>query len=171
MENLDVTHNEQLSILACVSNPIKNIDLTHNTNLVKFYCNGCPIATLDLSGNKGLSLLACAENKLTTLDLSHNEHLVALSCRKNLLTELNLKNNTVINLIDCSENKMERDALEMLFDALPDYTSKAVKGDLMPPRPQRAIAIQGNPGADRCAKQIFEKKGWMEIDNLSNYIQ
>ena len=171
MENLNVTHNEQLSNLACVSNPIKNIDLIHNPNLVKFNCNGCQISTLDLSANKGLSLLACAENKLTTLDVSHNEHLVALSCRKNQLTELNMKNNTVINLIDCGENKMERDALETLFDALTDYTSKAVKGDLIPPRPQRMIAIQGNPGADRCAIQIFEKKGWIETGNLSNYIQ
>lgn len=171
LTDIDLSHNEILSDLVCITNPIDELDLSHCPLLRKLNCTNCGLSALDVSANTQLYILACPENELTALDLSNNKELIGLQCRHNLLTELTLNNNKEINLLDCGENKMERDALETLFDTLPDFTSKAVKGDLTPPRPQRLIAIQGNPGAERCAKQIFEKKGWEEVQNLGNYIQ
>ncbi len=161
LTGLDITHNENLSTLACISNPMEEIDVTHCPRLTTLDCRDCPLTALDLSMNQGLSRLLCADNLLTTLNVSQNEHLYALSCRKNQLTELNLQNNKMITLLDCGENRMEREALENLFDALPDYNTSSRTA---------IIAIQGNPGADRCAKQIFEKKGWQEVERLSDYI-
>ena len=95
-------------------------------DITDFDCqyNGANISALDLSHNTLLMWLYCQNNGLSSLDVSNNTQLTELYCFSNNLSSLDVSNNTQLQKLICHGNKFSAQALDDIYCALPDRTSK-----------------------------------------------
>lgn len=63
---LDVSHNIDLSILACYGSPLPSLDVSKNTSLIVLCCTNNSLTSLDISNNTALQVLMCYNNNFTT---------------------------------------------------------------------------------------------------------
>ena len=150
LTNLDVSNNTALTSLNCSVNSLTNLDVSNNMYLANLSCEYTLITNLNVSANIALTSLNCNYNQLTNLDVSNNTALTSLLCINNQLTSLDVKYNVELKLLYCQFNQLSAEALNNLFQTLPDW-SRSIRLD---------VSIFGNPGAATCNKNIAEVKGW-----------
>ena len=154
LTTLDVSKNSALKELNCAHNQLKTLDVCKNTTLTQLNCSSNKLTTLDVNKNTKLEKLECGHNlELTSLDLSKNAALVNLDYSGTELAHLDISANKNLHSIKCRFIGFSAEALNALFQTLPDYGDK---GD----GEGRWIDIMYNPGADDCDWSIAEEKGW-----------
>jgi len=127
---------------------IRSLNVSENTALTEFYCNeNSSLSKIDVSKNIYLKKLSCLSCGFVNIDVSKNIKLIELYCDFNYLTNLDVSKNIKLTALKCSDNKLSADALNAIFEALPN-----TKG---------TIVIGGNPGTSNCNKSIAEGKGWI----------
>ena len=101
-------------------------EMTVYGDITDFDCqyNGANLTALDASHNTPLKELWCQNNTLNRLDVSGCTQLTKLSCRNNNLTTLDVSGCTQLMGLICYDNKFSTAALDNIFCALPDRTSK-----------------------------------------------
>jgi hypothetical protein len=177
---LDLSNNVKLKELACFGNPLPTLDLKNNTALKKIMCGGnlssidlskCaellslhisknPLLTeLDLSKCNSIQILDCPSNALTTLDLSQNDSLLTLVCENNQLMSLILNNNNKLFALRCGDNQLSNNALNYLFELLPNYNDSR----------NRVIVFNNNPGTNTCNQNIAKEKGWLTFPTMDAF--
>ena len=124
LSSLDVRNNTQLEGLGCSRNKLTALDVSNNTQLEVLECLSNQLATLDVSQNTQLTRLECSYNKLTALDVSNNTQLKELYCYNNNLTTLDVSGCTQLTRLYCYGNNFTTAALDNIYCALPDRTSK-----------------------------------------------
>ena len=140
----------RVEILKCINNKLSVLDVSNSPALKQLWCSTNKLSVLDVSKNPLLIYLACINNKLTALDVNKNTILKELYCGKNAITSLNVSNNTILTILECRNNKLEKEALNSLFNSLHDNWS----GE------QKRVIINDNPGAGDCDRRIALDKGW-----------
>jgi uncharacterized protein len=150
LEKLDVSRNTALTHLGCTNTQITNLDVSKNTALEKLYCHNNHLTNLDVSRNTALIGLYCYNNQLTDLDVSRNTALEVLLCSNNKLTYLDLSKNTVLRYLNFANNQFSADALNALFETLPDNIMD-----------YKIVVIAQNPGTDACNIKIAKDKIWI----------
>ena len=95
-------------------------------DIIGFDCkkNGVKITALDASNNTELESLHCLENNLSSLDVSSNTQLTYLNCSSNHLSSLDVSGCTQLKTLYCHSNNFTTAALDDIYCALPDRTSK-----------------------------------------------
>jgi hypothetical protein len=93
-----------LKTLDCGSNGFENLDLSHNIELTELICNYIKVPSIDLSNNKKLQKLEICCSALESLDLGNNEELIALDCSYNRLKSLDLNKNKKLEKLECYNN-------------------------------------------------------------------
>ncbi len=151
--NLDVTDNTKLLKLHCRWNDLNNLDVSKNIALTELYCGYNKLTKLDISNNTNLNKIHCYDNSLTNLDVSKNVGLREILCNKNNLNSLYMKNCPWLKYLDCSDNNLSTEALNFLFESLPN-TNKG------------SIHFYNNPGSATCDRSIYEAKGWKGVGEL-----
>jgi len=151
LTNLDLSKNIKLDYLHCSNNGFTNMDVSKNTLLTSLWCHGNQLTNLDVSNLSDLKVLICNDNKLTSLDLSKNTYLEGLYCRENQLTSLDVSKNIVLGFLGCQSNCISANALNDLFESLPNHFNS---------HNQKDILIEGNPGSADCNASIAVNKGW-----------
>ena len=124
LSSFDVSNNTQLTYLDCSSSPLSSLDVSHNTQLTKLICFNNRLTSLDVSNNTQLKGLDCSHNNLNSLDVSHNTQLETLYCSSNSLSNLDVSKNTQLKELSCYDNQLSTAALDDIYCALPDRTSK-----------------------------------------------
>ncbi len=73
-----------------------------------------------------ITYCVCYQNRenLTAIDLSHNTQLKVLDCSSNNLSSLDISHNTQLMVLKCYNNNLSTAALDDIYCALPDRTSK-----------------------------------------------
>ena len=66
-------------------------------------------------------------------------------------------------MIDCHDNEMEKEAIEAIFEAVPNYVTagKTRSENIVKPIP--TLVISGNPGFEKYSVESYNKfleKGW-----------
>ncbi len=89
-------------------------------------------ATMTVYGD--LTGLDCSGNgaNLTALDVTKHTELKELNCSENQLAELDVRNNTELERLECYKNNFSTVALDRIYCALPDRTSKSPVGMIVP---------------------------------------
>ena len=174
LTSLDISKNTELIYLLCYGNQLTDLDVSKNTELTYLHCGNNKLTSLDVSKNTALTSLFCHENQLTSLSMGANTELGVLNCIKNLLknidisgcsslrelycndnelTSLNVSANTALIALHCSNNKLQVDALNDLFNSLPNVSTGG-------------IGIKDNPGATDTGlnTSIATTKGWKITD-------
>ena len=100
------------------------IDVSNNTQLTMLNCGNNKLSSLDVSHNTQLTWLNCSSNQLTSLDVSGCTQLTELYCSSNTLRSLDVSHNTQLERLICHGNKFSAQALDDIYCALPDRTSK-----------------------------------------------
>ena len=100
------------------------LDPSHNTQLTELFCWENNLSSLDVSKNTQLTGLYCSYNTLTSLDVSKNTQLTRLYCFSNTLISLDVSKNTQLTALICYGNNFSTQALDDIYCALPDRTSK-----------------------------------------------
>ena len=159
LKQLDVTKNAKLSDLECYNNQLTQLDVTNNINLDYLKCENNQLTELNVKNNIHLTFLECENNQLTGLDLSKNTSLEIIRCDSNLLTQLDVNKDGALVSLSCTGNNMETEALDRLYEQLPDIKDLPVgeneKGW------KKHLKVDGNPGAETSNTQIATEKGWI----------
>ena len=115
-----------VTVFVCQQNGanLTALDLSHNTQLTGVNCFNNNLSILDVSHNTLFEWLVCSNNQLSNLDVSKNTLLTELSCGNNQLSSLDVSHNTQMRLLYCHGNKFTTAALDDIYCALPDRTSK-----------------------------------------------
>ncbi len=157
LTSLNVSSNTALEILLCEKNVLTSLGVSSNTALTELWCYDNQLTSLDVSSNIELVNLGCSDNHLTSLDVSSNIALKELNCSWNSLTSLDLSNNTALQRLDCFMNHITSEALDALFNTLPDRTDLAPNGTIY-------IAGHGpntdGSGVTDCDQSIATGKNW-----------
>ena len=124
LTTLDVSGCTQLKILDCYNNNLTTLDVSGRTQLTELGCYNNNLTTLDVSGCTQLEMLYCDNNNLTTLDVSGRTQLERLDCYNNNLTTLDVSGCTQLKELWCHGNNFNTTALDRIYCALPDRTSK-----------------------------------------------
>jgi len=104
---LDVTNNENLTLLNCRDNRLSSLDVT-NLNELKFLdIIQNDISTLDIFNLEKIESLYVSKNRLKTLAVSQKPKLKILECEDNALTLLDLSASIEINSINCNLNSIK----------------------------------------------------------------
>lgn len=165
---LDLENNPELTFLGCSLNEgLTELDLSPCKKLTFLYCNFNNMKALDISNNIHLQDIRCESNPLKTFNLTQHKELAQLFCGKCELTTLDISNKPNIRVIDCHDNKMEKEALEAIFEAVPDYTTTGKTRSEIIVKPKGSLSIKGNPGFEKYSVESynkFTKKGWLLTD-------
>lgn len=109
LESLNLSNNPKLKVLWCGINPyLDELDVSHNSDLSLLGCYGMDLDSLDVSSNQALTNLRCYWNNLTFLDLSNNPNLEMVRCYHNQLTYLDLRNgnNVILDTLRADDNNL-----------------------------------------------------------------
>lgn len=141
-----ITMKGDIKILLCDDYSIKFVDVSQCPDLNVLWFEYCDVDSLHITGCTALRELKCNGN-LTTLDLDGCSSLGYLDCSDNNLISLSLHKNNSLQYIDISYNELNANALNKIFEDLPQGNKSTIK-------------IYGNPGTETCNKSIAENKGW-----------
>ena len=159
LAQLDVSKNTELTTLWCQDNLLKELDVTKNTELRELECYNNQLTELNVKNNIKLNYIYCENNQLTELDLSKNTSLGLLGCDSNLLTQLDVSHNSALVYLSCTSNNMETEALDRLYEQLPDIKDLPVEE--YEKEWKKHLKVDGNPGAETSSTQIAVDKGWI----------
>ena len=146
LESLDLSKNPALKYLDCSTNQLQTLDLSNNTGLEYLICYNNHLSIPDIGKLTELRYLDCSRNFLGNLDFSKNMELIYLNCSSTSMTALDLSKNTKLTELNCSSNKFSAEALNALFETLPDTGGR--------------LSMYNNPGTDDCDRSIATNKGW-----------
>ncbi len=107
LTSLDVSKNDNLILLNCLTTGIDILDLSKNTNLQMLNCSFTKISSLDVSNNAKLETLTCFDTKISSLNVSKNTNLKKLNCSKTDISILDVSKNTKLEQLDCSKTNIE----------------------------------------------------------------
>lgn len=159
LDQLNITNNGELINLKCGGNQLAQLDVTKNTKLLDFECYNNQLAQLDVTNNIKLRNIYCENNQLAELDLSKNTSLEIIRCDSNLLTQLDVSHNRALVSLSCVGNNMETEALDRLYEQLPDIKDVTVWESEK--EWKKHLKVSGNPGAETSNTQIAVDKGWI----------
>jgi len=115
LNELDLSRNPLLELLACCGTGIIELDLRYNPLLENIFCGGMgflgpgsSLTKIDLCNNSILKRFECQRSNLTELDLKNNSELIRLNCSDCELTELDLSNNKMLEILGCGGNKISK---------------------------------------------------------------
>ena len=160
LETLMLSNNSLISIKLPESYTLRNVDVQSNhqlsvidvsnlPNLMGLHCQNCIIEELDVSQNPELTELLCDGNRISALDLSANQQLLSLGC---------------------NYNQLDKEALENIYQQLPDVSGDidSLEYKLWLPQLFRMLRANGNPGYSEADQSIATKKCW-EFEDKWNY--
>lgn len=132
VESLDVSHNEQLTVLNISETLITSIDLTNNAYLNELYCDNMSgsvnsagkLKSLDVTNNLNLMRLFASGNGFTTLDVTKNVYLTDLYINYNNLSDIDLSNNTNLYNVSIRNNNFTYATLPLPLDTWNYYDYK-----------------------------------------------
>ena len=110
--------------LNCGRNYITALDVTQCPALIYLYCDENELTSLNLSKCTELYFLSCRENQLTSLDISKCTELTYLFCFGNQLTSLDVSKCIELNSLECGANNFDDEAMNVIYNGLPDRTGK-----------------------------------------------
>ena len=162
MTSFDIRNMSSLRDLVCHGNSLESLDVRSNALLERLFCGRNQLTYLNVSNNHLLYILHCEGNLIENLDLSNNVLLENLRISDNRFQSIDVSNNPLLRRICVQGNQFNRDALNNLFDTLPDWSGTNSRG---------FIEIANNPGTDECDVSIAEAKGWTVITTNAPYEQ
>lgn len=150
LEVLDISNNPNLEtiLLFGKDNKVKSLDLTNKPKLKCLECQSNGLASLDVSNSPLLETLKCSDNQIEELDLTKNEKLIWVDCSYNSIKALSF-NTPDIRFVSLERNHFDKDALENIFDQLPQVADEV----------PHYIICTNNPGS-ACDSSIATQKGW-----------
>ena len=77
----------------------------------------------------------------------------------NMMSNLNLTGCSSLEGLTCCQNSLDADALNELFNTLPDNSSV----------PTKVVSIAENDGTDTCNRDIALTRGWTVNDTIWRY--
>lgn len=192
ISEINVSECPHLRTLGLYANAIESLDLSSNKELVNIDCNECGVKKLILPETSTLRLLDCqSNNAIESIDISKNPSLESLLCQntsiKNIdtsnnpklkmflsdgskLERLDLSNNQELECLGISRNKFDAEALDNIFQQLPDVSGKTESNTAVPwPKMVRMLRLNNNPGESSCNKSFAEDKGWEFDDKWAIY--
>ena len=123
--SFDVSAPESVEKVSIDNTKMTSIDLSKYTALTEVYISeNRYLATINISSCQKLNDLWCSNNQLTSLDVSNCTNLVELSCSDNQLTSLDVSNCTELNYLGCRDNNFNDNAMNAIYNGLPDRTGK-----------------------------------------------
>ncbi len=135
------------------------IDASHMPTLEYLDCRLENISSLNLSGCSKLKILHGYGNNLSSIDVSQCTAMTRLFISGNHLTSLDISHNPDLEMIACDKNDLSRDALLVIFKALPDRAGKGLlEGELYCGGYDRP-----NPGYEKLTdadRKICSDKNW-----------
>ena len=115
---------------------------------------GAALHTVIVYANN-IEIFSFYSSNLTSLDVSRCTELIELNCGVNQLTSLDVSKNIALEKLDCKSNMLSSSELNSLFGTL---HSNSISNKT------KEICIMDNPGNDDCNKDIFNSKGWVELE-------
>ena len=97
----------------------------------------------------GLEIFDACCSGLTVLEIKKANSLKEIFCSSNQLSSLNVSGLTSLRFLDCGSNQLTSNALNSLFESLPNRPAK-----------DGGICFDGNPGSKGCNEAIAQNKGW-----------
>lgn len=160
LETLILDNNQLTSLKLPESSFLRNLDVQSNHSL----------KTIDLSEQHNLTGLHCQNCIIEELDVSQNPELTELLCDGNRITSLNLSVNKQLLVLGCNYNQLDKEALESIYQQLPDVSGDidSLENKLWLPQLFRMLRANGNPGYSEADQSIATKKGW-EFGDKWNY--
>lgn len=160
LETLILDNNQLTSLKLPESSFLRNLDVQSNHSL----------KTIDLSEQHNLTGLHCQNCIIEELDVSQNPELTELLCDGNRITSLNLLVNKQLLVLGCNYNQLDKEALESIYQQLPDVSGDidSLENKLWLPQLFRMLRANGNPGYSEADQSIATKKGW-EFGDKWNY--
>jgi len=125
-----------LKVLQLNRNLVDRIDLNGCDDLDALDLTENELTSIDVSGQKKIRELFVPKNAITALNVSGLTLMTFLSCYDNPITELDVSDQPVIANIDTRDCEMDADALNALYESLPDRTGLSAG----------TVATGGNPG-------------------------
>ena len=124
-----------------------------SANLVSFSCTGRShdgtLTELYCGEMNELETLLLENNNLTVLEIKKAGALTNLYCVHGQLTSLNVSGCTALKELNCRYNQLSVNALNSLFESLPNRPAK-----------DGVVNLWRNPGSGGCNRAIAENKGW-----------
>ena len=91
LTNLNISQNQDLSVLYCFNNQITNLDISQNLNLIELDCNNNLLSELDVSNNSRFTRINCSQNNLCSLNIRNGNN--------NDITDLDFSANPDLNCV------------------------------------------------------------------------
>ena len=98
------------------------MDASNCISLENIDCKISSLTSLNINGCNKLERLYCGDNNLSTLNANNCINLLSLDCPSNKLTSINIDNCNSLSYLDCQDNKFDDDAMNYIYNALPDKT-------------------------------------------------
>ncbi len=106
IQKLDVSKNNELTVLACGDNELTALDVSRNIALRELYCYGNQLTEIDIHNNKELVTFSCHHNLITDIDVSNQIKLLVLDCNTNHLRKLDTSRNILLRVLHCHKNQI-----------------------------------------------------------------
>ena len=158
LKSLNVKGSTIHLFIDCSNNQLTSLDLRDLPTSFTIDCSRNQLTSLDLRGLTSPFTIDCSRNQLTSLDLRGCTGVYQLNLRNNQLTSLDVSGCTSLNILNCNENKLTSNALNSLFESLPNRPAK-----------DGWIYFNGNPGTGECNELIARNKGW-NADERDAYV-
>ena len=153
---LDLTPLQSVQKVAMSGNEVETVKLPETSTLTTLMANDNKLKSLRVPSTS-LYWLEAKDNQLVAVDLSKAVGLYLAHLDRNKINSLNLASTALVSL-SLTDNLFGSDALNSLYDKLPDVTAVEVApeyADWM-----RHLNIEGNPGAVESDRARAEEKGW-----------
>lgn len=155
LHNINTTGNEKLESLKISNNPnLTEIDLSKNEELTSIEASSTGISTWNLSNNSKIKYLMVEECMINDLQIVNLTDLRRISVARNNIKSLMLPPSEYLAEVNISDCKLDTEALNNLYKALPNRGEFAAPGRLY---------IANNPGVEKSATVIAIQKNW-EVD-------
>ena len=171
-KHLDVSGLPNLISLGCYNNELESLVLLYNSKLLFLSCrDNSHLGDINVSLFPNLKTLICVTCGMKELNLNNNTHIETLLCDDNYLKELDLRNNQQLKCIGIGYNSFDCDALNSIYNQLPDISAQE-SADIIWPFMFKMLRASGNPGYYQSEQTIAVNKGWefgdKWIDNARN---
>lgn len=155
LQAINLKENTKLeSLNVSVNRDLISLDLATNKALTSLDASQTAITTWNFEQNTKLRSLNLSESGIKSIDITPLVDLRSIVIARNTLKELTLPKSELLQEVDLSDNKLDAEALNKVFMALPDRSTMSKPGK---------IYIKNNPGAEASATVIAVKKNW-EVD-------
>lgn len=137
----------------CSNNPnLSSLEFDDDVSIGALLIDHCNFDKIDFLEKLMITEFSCSYNKLKTLHMPGVFSVAYLNCNNNQLSHLSIEDTWILTRLDCHSNCLEAEALNELFESLPQVRSS----DYM----QYVLSFYDNPGTNTCREEIPFGKGW-----------